>query len=92
MPEPPVSTAGPLLNRLSLPWQPYRKRNKQTVKFFIRNIHSIFHHKGQQQILAPERGAGHDEFLVSAAVRAAAKPYIRAPTPWNGYSIDMGTE
>ncbi|ASW04705.1 hypothetical protein CKA34_01445 [Rhizobium sp. 11515TR] len=33
------------------------KRNKQTVKFIMRNIHSIFQDKGQQQNLgaSPDR-------------------------------------
>jgi len=53
-----------------------------------------FHFSGQRSTAKSGRiaGPGKTSFLVAAAARSDDQTYIRAPTPWNGYSIDMGLE
>ncbi|MFT4000738.1 MAG: hypothetical protein QM684_10895 [Rhizobium sp.] len=66
------------------------KRNKQTVKFIMRNIHSIFQCKGQQQILGALQG-GKGDFARHTLQEAQIEPTYGRSSRRNGYSIDLGT-
>ncbi|MDL2404330.1 hypothetical protein PY650_01385 [Rhizobium calliandrae] len=79
-PEPRVSTAGPIIRAAITPITATPKRNKQTIKFNVRNIYSISNEKRQHYfVVAPAElaiGGRQEKFQKKKAVKGDDRAYI----------------